>query len=249
MAIVSGLAFVLFAMVPLSSSAATAQREAIRFDLDVLPAAKRYVELAAYPSYLAVALQNNGFSPSQSGRIIIEDGCTLRFKNAVLTFVRQNKSVYHYNAVIEWSIGIAQSKFELPIEADLSRIGEGKVTIRVFPPLAELFPEELTDKIRLKLQSIANLAVQQRILEYFNGLPGSGDGRLDLSRLFERIMIDAYNQPAVAPGLSGAREPGDAEPLSDQVLLLITLMIWLVAPLGLLGWRYWRARGRQRAAS
>ncbi len=228
--------------------AATPQREAIHFDLEVLPDAKRYVELAAYPSYLAAALQNNGFASSQSGRVIIEDGRTLRFKNAVVTFVRQDKAVFHYNATVEWSIGIAQSKFELPVEADLSRVGEGKVAIRVYPPLAKLFPEELMDKIRLKVQSVANLAVQQRMLEYFDGLPGSKEGRLDTARMFERILIDAYNLPAVAPGLVGAGEPGDALPLSDQVLLLITLMIWVVAPLAWLGWRYWRGRGRRGAA-
>jgi len=46
----------------------TPQREAVRFEIQTLPAAKRYVELAAYPSYLAIALQNNGFAPSQFGR-------------------------------------------------------------------------------------------------------------------------------------------------------------------------------------
>ena len=107
---VAGFLLALFATVALPGFAASVQGEAIRFDLDVLPAAKRYVELAAYPSYLAVALQNNGFSPSQSGRIIIEDGHTLSFRNAVVAFVRQDKSVFHYLATVEWSIGVAQSR-------------------------------------------------------------------------------------------------------------------------------------------
>jgi len=210
------------------SPAVAAQREAIAFDLEVLPAAKRYLELAAYPSYLVIALENNGFSPSASGRVIIEDGRTLRFKNAGLTFVRQDKGVFHYRATVDWSIGIVQSRFELPVEADLSKVGDGKVAIRVFPPLAQLFPEELTDKMRLKVQSIATPAAQQRMLEYFNGLPGTKEGRMDTASMFERILIDAYNLPAVAPGLSGAREPGDAESVADQWMLLATLAIWLV---------------------
>lgn len=227
---------------------ADGKREALRFELDVQPEAKRYVELAGYPSYLAVILQNNGFSPSQSGRIIIENGRSLRFKNAVVTFVREEKGVFHYNAIVEWSIGIAESKFDLPVEADMSGIGNGKVSIRIYPPLAEMFPQELTERISLKLQSVASAAVQQRILEYLDGASGAaGGGRLDLPALFERILIDAYNLPAVAPGLSGGREPGDAEPLSDQILLLITLFVWIVAPLAWIGWRRWRRRGLKGA--
>jgi hypothetical protein len=227
---------------------ADTKREALRFELDVQSAAQRYVELAKYPSYLAVVLHNNGFNPSQSSRIIIENGRTLHFRNAVVRFVREEKGVFHYNAVVEWSIGIAESKFDFPVEADLSGIGQGKVSIRIYPPLAEVFPQELTERIRLKLQSVANAAVQQRILEYLDAATGGAAGRpLDLPALIERILIDAYNLPAVAPGLAGAREPGDAEPLSDQVLLLITLFIWVVAPVAWIGWRRWRRRGLKGA--
>jgi hypothetical protein len=206
-----------------------AQREAIRIDLSILPAAKRYVELAAYPSLLVVALQVNGFSPSHSGRIVVEDGGTLRFKNAGLKFVRQEKGIYHYSATVDWSIGIAQSKLEFPVEADLSKVGEGTATIRVFSSFAQLVPEPLIEQMRLKVESVANHAVQQRVLEYFEGLPGGGtENQLETGRMFERILIDAYNLPAVAPGLSGAREPGDAESLADQWMLLATLAIWFV---------------------
>jgi hypothetical protein len=234
----------------LLSPAVAAQREAIGFDLEVLPAAKQYVELAAHPSFVAVALKNNGFSPSASGRVIIEDGRTLRFKNAELTFIRQDKGVFHYRATVDWSIGIAQSRFEFPVEADLSKVGDGKVAIRVFPPLAQFFPEELTDKIRLKVQSLASHAVQTRILEYLDGLPGSKDSRMDTGRMFQRILIDAYNLPAIAPGLSGAREPGDAESLADQWMLLATLAIWLLIVPGFFVARAVRKKraGMRRAA-
>lgn len=238
----SGVAFTLFFAV-IVSSAVAAQREAIGFDLEVLPAAQRYVELAAYPSYLAIALQNNGFSPSASRRVSVEDGRTLRFKNTELTFVRQDKAIFHYRATVDWSIGIAQSKFELPVEVDLSKVGDGKVAIRVFPPLAELFPEVLRDNIRLKVQSVANYALQKRILEYFDGLPGNKEGRMDTARMFERILIDGYNLAAIAPGLSGAREPGDAESVADQWMLLATLAIWLVIVPGFVVTRAaWRRR-------
>jgi hypothetical protein len=151
-----------FALAMLSAfPAVAAQSEAISIDLEVLPAAKRYVELAAYPSFLAIAWQVNGFSPNQAGRVVIEDARKLRFNRAGLSFIRQDKGVYYYRGTLDWSADIVQSKFELPVEADLSRAGDGKIAIRVYPPLAQYFPQQLTDKIRLKVQSIATPAAQR----------------------------------------------------------------------------------------
>lgn len=232
------------------SPAVEAQSDAVSFELDVLPGAKRYVELAAYPSYLAVALKNNGISPSHAGSLIINDGRSLRVKNAELTFVRQDKGVFHYKTTVEWSVGIAQSKFEVPLEADFSKVSDGKVLVRAFPPLAQLFPGGLTDRLRLKIQTLAAPAAQMRMLEYLDGLPGSKDGRLDTTRMFERIMLDAYNLAAVAPGLSGAREPGDAEPLTDQWMLLATLALWLfVVPGFFVARAAWRTRKERKGMS
>jgi hypothetical protein len=223
-------------------------REGLRFEVDVLPGTKRFIELAAYPAYVAVALQNNGLALSQSGRIFIEDGRTLRFRSAVVRFVKRDKEVFHYNASIDWSIGIAQSKFELPVTADFSHVEQGRITVTVFPPLAELLPQDFAERIRLKLKSLATPAVQQRMLDYFDDLAKSGGGALDLPAMFERILIQAYNLPVVAPGLSGVREPGDAEPLSDQALFIVSVLIWIVAPLAILGRRWWRGRRAQTTA-
>lgn len=211
-----------------ASPVAVAQRDAVSFELEVLPAAKRCVELAAYPSYLAVALKNNGFSPSDSGLLILKDGRSLRFKNAELTFIKQHKGVFHYKTTIEWSYAIGQYKVDVPVQADFSKMGDGKVLVSAFPPLGQLLPEGLTDRLRLKVQSLAAPAAQKRMLEYLDGLPGSKDSRMDTARMFERIMFDSHNLAVVAPGLSGAREPGDAEPLADQWMLLTTLAFWLV---------------------
>ena len=233
-----------FAWCAVASSAVAAQGEAVSIEIDVLPGAKRYVELAAYPSYLALALRNNGLSPSDSGLLVIKDGRTLRFKNAELTFVRQDKNVFHYLATAEWSIGVAQTKFEVPVQADLTKIGDGKVVVHAFPPLASFFPDELTDKARLKVQSLAAPAAQKRVLAYLDALPGSTDGPLDKGQMFERILLDAYNLAAVAPGITGGREPGDAEPLADQWMLLATLAIWLVIVPGFFTARAWRRKRR-----
>jgi len=245
----SGFALALF-LALVASPVAVAQRDAVSFELEVLPAAKRYIELAAYPSYLAIALKNNGFSPSDSGLLILKDGHSFRFKNAELAFVKQDKGVFHYKTTIEWSYAIGQYKVNVPVQADFSKIVDGKVLISTFPPLGQLLPEGLTDRLRLKVQSLAAPAAQRRMLEYLDGLPGSQDSRMDTARMFERIMLDSHNLAAVAPGLSGAREPGDAEPLADQWMLLTTLAIWLVIVPGFFVARAaWKMRKARKSTS
>jgi hypothetical protein len=65
------------------------------------------------------------------------------------------------------------------------------------------------------------------MLEYLDGLPGAKGARMDTGMMFEKILLDAYNLPALTPGIAGAREPGDAESIGDQWMLLTTLAIWL----------------------
>lgn len=240
----------LLCLAAMVAPAVAADRQAVSFELEVLPAAKRYVELAAYPSYLAVALKNNGFSPSQSGMLILKDGRTLRFQYAELTFVRQDKGIFHYKTTLEWSFGVGLSRFEIPAQIDMSKVGDGKVVVGFSPPLANLFPDKVTEGMRRRIQSLAAPAVQKRMLEYFDGLPSSKDSRIDTARMFERIMFDSHNLAAVAPGLSGAREPGDAEPLADQWMLLATLAFWLVIVPGFFAGRAaWRMRKAHRGVS
>jgi hypothetical protein len=227
-------------------SLAYAVEHAIRFELEVLPEAKRYVELLKYPPYLVIALQNNGFSPVRTGRIFIEDDHTVRVHIAVLSFVGVKQSLYRYKAVVEWSLGVAQTTFEMPVEVDVSRIGEGTAIIRVYAPLAGFASEDLTRRIQAKLQDVANVRVQQRMLAYFDRIAGSGSDRVALEKIFLKVLIDAYNLPVVAPGLAGAREPGDAVALSDQWMFFATLVIWGVLVPTYFGIRLWWRRRVQR---
>lgn len=214
-----------------------------------MPNAARYMDLLAYPAYVAVALEDNGLNPSNSSRVIIRDGQTLQFRSVVVRYLDRDGPVFKYEAVIEWGLGITQATFKVPVELDVAAIGKGSVSVRVYPPLAKLFPEELVERIRLKAQSLAAPAAQKKMLDYLDELAKKQRPQSGIYGLIEQIMIDAYNQSASIPGATAGREPGDAEPLSDQILLLITLLIWGVAPLTILGWRYWRAHRRRGAAS
>jgi len=195
------------------------QGEAIRFDVPAVPGVQRYVDLLAQPGYLAIVLENNGFSPSQSSKLkISEQGRAAEIRGATLRFTGRNGTVYSYEA--SYSLGLGNSKFSFPVTVDTSGMPSGKVFIALSPPLVSLIPEELTDRIRLKSHLIANVVAQQRVLAYLDAKSKEGD-------VVEAILADAYNR-SDGPMAEGGRDVGDAVPLSDQWLLILTLFIWLI---------------------
>lgn len=227
-------------LVPGLAHSAENPSNALQFVIPVVPGAERHLDLLAYPSYLAVALDNNGITPSDSSRVTIVDGHTLQFKNAFLHFSEKKGPRFIYQAKMEWEIANVKTGINLRTEVDTSEIKKGMVTIRVYTPLARLLPEPLVDKIRLKIQSLTGESVQKKMLAYFNDLEkrrpqGSGtEGTLEL------ILVQAYNTSSSAR-LGVGREPGDAEPFSDQILFLATLAIWfIVVPLAALSFYLWR---------
>lgn len=45
----------------------------LRFDVTVLPEFRRYQALRAYPGYMALALENNGLSPSPGNKLVVKE--------------------------------------------------------------------------------------------------------------------------------------------------------------------------------
>jgi len=108
------------------------------------------------------------------------------------------------------------------------------------------FPTELIDRIRLKTRLIANPAAQRQMLEYLNGLADGTTASTDNQALIEAILLEAYNKSGGLRMPLG-RDVGDAVPLSDQWLLILTLAIWfVVVPVILFVQR--RRQARQRPA-
>ena len=239
-------ALVLFAQ-PVAAADAKPGADSIRFDVAVAPDAARHLELLAYPAYAAVALENVGVSPSNSSRVIVKDGRTLQFRNAVVKYIERKGALFSYEATVEWGLGVTQASFKLPLEVDAAALGEGRVTVRVQLPLAKYLPEELPERIGLKLQSLATPEVQAKLLAYLDAAAARPHQQSGTAGLIEQIMIDAYNHTAAGQPAAGGREPGDAEPLSEQIALIATLAIWLVlVPGGVLARRYWLRRKARR---
>jgi len=234
-------AVLLSAVLCLPGPAAGETRDAMSLEIPVLPEAQRHVVLLEYPPYLALALDNIGVKLIGSGKISILDANSLRYRGMVLRYVHRNGSVYSYEASLNWGIGT------LAIEADISGLDKGKIGVRVFLPAAKLLPQDVTDRIQLKIRSLADLAVQRKILGYFDDLKKKSGPSSGMDTIFNLILVQAYNNQA-SIGSFASREPGDAEPLSDQLLLLITLAIWLViVPIVAAGQYLWRKYRRRPA--
>lgn len=216
----------------------------IRIEIPVMPALERYVDLLAFPGFFGVALENNGLSPSMSSKLQIrERGRTLEIRNATLRYDSKKAAIYTYEAAITLNLGVSESKLAFPVTVDLARVSSGKIVVTARPPLASLLPAELTDRIRIKASLIANATTQQKMIEYLDGFSKTDSAGLEgISALIELIMIDAYNKGG-GPVVKGDRDAGEAVPLSDQWMLLLTLVIWLLIVPAFLLFR--RIRGRR----
>ena len=217
--------------------AAAAENE-IRLDLPVLPAVRQYIDLLPYPAYLALAMENNGIGLAQARRLEVLDGHGVLIRNIIVKFVRRNGPMFSYEATVDWP-GFSTEAFRVPVDIDVSDVPGGRVRIALRPPLAKLVSQEIIDRIQLRIQLLADLAAQQKVIAYLDSISaGSREGAR--GAMFERILIDGYNRGRA--GTPAGKEPGESEPLSDQLLLIVTLIIWLViVPMALL-LRRWRHR-------
>ncbi len=215
----------------------------IRIEIPVMPALERYADLLAFPGFFGVALENNGLSPSMSSKLQVrEQGRTLEIRNATLRYASKKGAIYTYEAAVTLNLGVSESKLAFPVTVDLARVSSGKVVVTAKPPLANLFPAELTDRIRIKASLIANATTQQKMIEYLDSFAKTGSaGSAGMAALVELILIDAYNKGG-GPFVKGGRDAGEAVPLSDQWMLLLTLVIWLLIVPAFLFYQRLRAR-------
>jgi hypothetical protein len=229
------------------SAGAAVEAAEVRIDLAVNPRIQPFVDFLETPAYIPAILENSGYGVAASVRPkILKRGKAVRVKNATLSFVDRKGLRFNYAAEIEVNLGVSATRVSFPVSVDAAAVSKGRLLVVLSPPLAGALPEELVDRIQLRAQQMASPALQESVVSYLEGLAGSGfAGGVDT--LFVQILSDSYNLEARNAPASG-REPGDAEPLSDQIALIITLAIWLLlVPAGIFIWRY-RSR-RVRASS
>jgi hypothetical protein len=119
----------------------------IRVQVAVVPEAARHLELLTVPSYLALALENNGLSPSLSSRLVIRSGESFQIKAGILRYTGHKGPVYNYEAGVNLSFGLGESSVTVRVEIDTSALKDGTIEIRVFSPFAKQIPQEFIERV------------------------------------------------------------------------------------------------------
>jgi hypothetical protein len=224
-----------------SLNAAERRDNAIVIAVPVIPEVRRYLDLLAYPSYMAIALENNGLSPSQSSRLLIHDRANFETRNASIRFTGRKDAVFFYEAAVKFPIGGASTGIGVRVEVDASSVANGTMVLKMYPPLSGALPQSLLDRIEFKVQSLASAQSQRQMLAYLDEVRKRAPGTSPDSML-EPILLDAYARSGTLA--AQGRDFGDAEPLSEQLALIATIAIWLVAITALVVRRFWRRRAR-----
>lgn len=214
----------------------------LRFEIAVLPELKRYESLFAAPGYAAIALESNGLSPSLSSKLAVrEGGKSVGMRYGTARFAGRKDALYQYDVAITPLAGADGPRIAFPATLDASALGAGNLVVTLRPPLATLVPAEITERIQIKLRAIAGPGAQRSMLDYLDRL--AKDAARAGVTLNEAILLDAYERSA---GAAGAMHPdvGDALPVSEQWMLIATLLIWLVAVPAA-----WLLRRRRRAGT
>jgi hypothetical protein len=223
----------------LAASPAARSADDLSFEVAVMPEFQRHAELFAHPGYAAIALESIGLSPSLSSKLVVKErGKSVGTRYGTLRFVGRKDALYSYEAAI--SAGDTGAHLTVPVTVDASSLSAGKIMVTIRPPLASLIPSALTDRIQVKIRMVANATAQKTALGYLDSLAkaaGSEGGTL-----FEALLLDSYNRSG-GTGFANA-DVGEPLPLSEQWMLILTLLIWAVAvpTVYVVHWRRRRAK-------
>lgn len=231
---------VLLALVPAAGQAANE----IKFEIPVLPGFQRHIPLLEYPGFIGILLENNDLPPTLSSRMVVaQRGKEVAAKNVVIRYKDKQGNSYAYDA--DLSLGLGKASIGFAVTVDVSSLSAGKVVVVADLPLAVLISNEKRQRMQAKVAKLANVSAQQRILDYLD--QRWERSAKDPAPLLQAILVDAYNRSG---GAGIARHDfGDAVPVSEQWMLLITIAVWFVLlPIALLVRRLRRPRAKPAAS-
>lgn len=220
---------ILLSMILAGPASAQETRKSLDFEIPVLPGIARHLELLKVPSYAVLAMENNGLRLSLSTQVVLKGRDALQMRIGTARYVGIRGDVFLYEGGLSMAFVGAGSGLTVPVEVDTSRIADGTISVRAFPPLAGLVPQEILDKVEFKIRALANLQTQAQLLAYLDELQASPAVKKGgFEAMLEAIVLEGYNRVAgeAIAGGGVASDRGVAESVSDQTLLLITLLVW-----------------------
>ncbi len=199
----------------------------IKFDVTVLPEFQRYTDLLSHPGYAAMVLENNGLSPISGTKMIVKErGRAVEARSAVFRFEGRKGELYSYEMGVVIGVANLDTRLSFPVVLDVGPLAAGKISVTMKPPLATLLPASFDARLRHKVEMIAGISAQKKILSYLDQSAKANPDGPQSTALVEAILLDAYNNSG-DPAAAG-RESGPALPTGDQWMLIVTFVIWLL---------------------
>jgi hypothetical protein len=207
--------------------APTIASDPVVIDLKVKPELSVYAPvLLPSPAFMALALQNAGLPLAFSKSITILSPESIRVGPGTLNYIRQENEIYYYKVELDLPLG---GKLEGQVEVNAGALSSGKLQIYFHSALSRLIPEGLLTRVESKLQFLVQPDSIELLISY---LKERSAGRANPSdwgnRLRESIAIDALNQSVRSSTISVQRKVGNSEPLSDQYVLIFSVMTWIL---------------------
>ena len=219
-----------------SFTEAKAADQFVKLEVQIAPELEGYQFLFQSPSYAVLALQNAGLNISLTKPVVIIDRTTFEIGPGKIKYITKKGTNYFYDVTLSLPLG---KRVVFPLQIETSEISRGRLLINFQPSIAGLIPLELIEKVESKLMALGNSNAQKQLSLYLTKL--DVQARFDLNQVnaLDRIAFDAYTRA----GNSMTNDKGISEPVSDQIALILTMIIWLVCfPVFLFILRRQRAR-------
>jgi hypothetical protein len=192
----------------------------IKFEINVSPAFSTYKDIFKKPSIAVIALQNSGATVSQTMPVEFLSFDKFKMGPADLQYIEANRNHYYYKATMKMPFGI-EKKLAIPIDVDISNLTQGKVIIIINSSLKPFISNDLLIRLDTKIKSLASDTSQKELLKYLLSEKISENGK-NIESLDERIVIDFIRQTRTP-----AEDRGSSEELPDQIILIVSVLIWL----------------------
>lgn len=183
---------------PAISAAETNPDGSTRFDIKIVPDLAKHAYLLEYPSYLELALENNGIELSVSGKLFIVDPHTAQIKNVMLGDVSISPTLQYTHRegnVFFYKVGMLD--VSIPVNIDTTYLKDGMVSV-IFPKSsASIVLNKFSKAIGEKMQILANDTIQRRMLRYMDEIgQGKPSGMSENEWAASKILVQGYNRRA-----------------------------------------------------
>lgn len=214
-------------MLTLAAPSSGHSADEIRFDVTVLPEFQKYADLLSHPGYAAMVLENNGLSPISGTKMMVKErGRAVEARSAVFRFEGRKGERYSYEMGVVIGVANLDTRLSFPVVLDAGSLGSGKISVTMKPPLAALLPANFDVRLQRKVEMIAGISAQKKILAYLDQSTKGNPDAPQSTAMVEAILLDAYNNSS-GPA-AGDRDDGPALPTGDQWMLIVTFVIWLL---------------------